>query len=249
MNAGENRPVTDISVDARAQVRRARILVVEDQDDVRRLLVTALEIEGHHVEEAANAHEGLSRLRTSRFDLVLTDYAMPGGTGTWMLGEATRAGLLADTVPLVVTAHCDSRELSNYDVIPKPLDLDNFLDQVRRVLAPRTAEATADDTPDAAGQRSRFAVELVLYVSSASPASIQARRNLERILDDFNRAQIKYSVCDLGRDPLAGEADRVAFTPTLVKRYPEPRMWLLGNLREVDLVADLLRTCGVDAKA
>ena len=48
---------------------------------------------------------------------------------------------------------------------------------------------------------------------------------------------------------MAAKIDRVAFTPTLVKRYPEPRMWLLGTLRETDLVADLLRVCGVDAKA
>jgi hypothetical protein len=53
-------------------------------------------------------------------------------------------------------------------------------------------------------------------------------------------------VCDLVRDPFAGEADRIAFTPTLVKRYPEPRMWVLGNLREPEILADLLRVCGVD---
>src|SRR5688500_11463030 len=40
----------------------ARILIVEDQPDVRRMLVTALEIEGHHVDEASNAREGLERL-------------------------------------------------------------------------------------------------------------------------------------------------------------------------------------------
>jgi hypothetical protein len=91
-------------------------------------------------------------------------------------------------------------------------------------------------------------VELVLYVSSASAASIQARRNLERVLVGFDPGQIQYSICDLGQDPLAGEADRVAFTPTLVKKYPEPRMWVLGNLREADIVADILRACGVDAK-
>jgi hypothetical protein len=91
-------------------------------------------------------------------------------------------------------------------------------------------------------------VELVLYVSPASAASIQARRNLERVLGGFDPAQIQYSICDLGQDPLAGEADRVAFTPTLVKKFPEPRMWVLGNLREADLVADILRACGVDAK-
>jgi hypothetical protein len=91
-------------------------------------------------------------------------------------------------------------------------------------------------------------VELVLYVSPASAASIQAQRNLERVLGGFDASQIHYSICDLGKDPLAGEADRVAFTPTLVKQYPEPRMWVLGNLREADIVADILRACGVDAK-
>lgn len=56
------------------------------------------------------------------------------------------------------------------------------------------------------------------------------------------------AVCDLARDPMAGETDRVAFTPTLVKRYPAPRMWVLGNLREPEIVGDLLRACGLDAK-
>jgi hypothetical protein len=89
-------------------------------------------------------------------------------------------------------------------------------------------------------------VELVLYVSTSSPASIQARRNLDRVLEAFDARQVKCLVCDLGRDPLAGVADRVAFTPTLVKRYPEPKMWFVGNLKEPQIVADLLRVCGVD---
>jgi hypothetical protein len=59
---------------------------------------------------------------------------------------------------------------------------------------------------------------------------------------------VRYTVCDLVRDPLAGEVDRIAFTPTLVKRYPEPKMWVLGNLREPQIVADVLRVCGVDAR-
>jgi CheY-like chemotaxis protein len=217
-----------------AREKCSQILVVEDQDDVRRLLVTALEIEGHTVDAAANAYEGLAKLRERRYHLILTDYAMPGGTGTWMLREAARDGLLGTAVSLIVTAHPDARELAKHQVIPKPLDLDDFLEHVRRVLGPSQRE---------------HIVELVLYVSSASPASMQARRNLERVLDGFDRSQVKYSVCDLDRDPMAGDEDRVAFTPTLVKRYPEPRMWLLGSLREMDVVADLLRVCGVDAKA
>jgi CheY-like chemotaxis protein len=224
---------------------RARILVVEDQDDVRGLLVTALEIEGHLVDAAANAREGLDRLHKGRYDLVLSDYAMPGGTGSWMLHEAERQGLLTNTAALIITAHPNARELAHLEVIPKPIDLDHFLDQVRRVLDEEgPAEARG---VDGEGKRSHR-VELVLYVSPNSPASAQARRNLEDLLARFDASQIKYSVCDLVRDPLAGEHDRVAFTPTLVKRYPAPRVWVLGNLRETEIVGDLLRVCGVDAK-
>jgi hypothetical protein len=84
-------------------------------------------------------------------------------------------------------------------------------------------------------------VELVLYISSVSPPSIQARRNLERLLDGFDKSQVKFTVCDLVRDPLAGDADRITFTPTLVKRYPQPPIWVLGNLKETGIVFDRSR--------
>jgi circadian clock protein KaiB len=93
-----------------------------------------------------------------------------------------------------------------------------------------------------------YLVDLVLYVSSASPASIQARRNLERLLSRFDPSQVRWTVRDLEQEPLAGEEDRVAFTPTLVKRFPEPRVWVLGNLRESEILADMLRVCGVESK-
>lgn len=244
MSTPEDRRAADSSVSQ--NLSRARILVVEDQDDVRRLLVTALEIDGHDVDEAANALDGLQRLQDGEYDLVLSDYAMPGGTGTWMLTEAQKRGLLTDTAALIVTAYPDARELAHLAVIPKPIDLDHFLEQVRRVL--QSAAAPSGDREEGTGMRRHHLVELVLYISPSSPASLQARRNLEDLLAHFDPAQIKYSVCDLVRDPMAGEQDRVAFTPTLVKRYPAPRMWVLGNLRETETIGDLLRVCGVDAR-
>jgi len=227
-----------------SKLSHARILVVEDQEDVRRLLVTALEIEGHAVDQASTAGEGLKCLQSARYNLVLSDHAMPGGTGAWMLREAARQGLLRGTTALVVTAYPEARELSGVDVIMKPLDLDNFLDRIRQMLSDAPTPDNADEPNGVRPHR----VELVLYISPASPASAQAQRRLERLLSEFEPNQIKYSVCDLVRDPLAGEADRVAFTPTLVKRYPSPRMWFLGNLRESEVVADMLRVCGVDTK-
>jgi two-component system response regulator GlrR len=60
---------------------------------------------------------------------------MPGGTGTWMLRQASRQGLLKHTIALIVTAHPGVRDLENVEVVTKPLDLDRFLEQVRQVLA------------------------------------------------------------------------------------------------------------------
>jgi two-component system response regulator GlrR len=233
---------------------QSRILVVEDQDDVRRMLATALEMEGHAVDEAATAAEGLKCLQQSRYDLVLSDYAMPGGTGTWMLHQATEQGLLNDTIALIVTAHPGVHDLENIEVVSKPLDLDKFLEQVRQILAadvrhPDGPEPSAESLSRAHVRSSRHRVELVLYVSSASPASIQARRNLEQLLARFDESQVKFAICDLGRDPTAGDADRIAFTPTLVKRFPEPKMWVLGNLKEPQIISDLLSACGVDSRA
>ena len=101
------------------------------------MLVTALEIDGHDVDEADNAPAGLKRLKEGHYNLVLSDYAMPGGTGTWMLREATRLGLMTDSVALIITAHPDVRDLVDIEVITKPLDLDFFLAQVRRLLVTR----------------------------------------------------------------------------------------------------------------
>lgn len=228
----------------------ARILVVDDQDDVRQMLVTALQLDGYRADAAGNAHDGLSRLRESRYDLVLSDYAMPGGTGAWMLREATRAGLLRQTPGVIVTAHPLLEDVSNIRVIPKPLELDGFLDQVRTILAasrrPLSTGIRPSDRKPRRPTRAVARVELVLYVSPSSPASIEARRNVERVLKKFAASQVKLTVCDLVRQPLDAEADRVAFTPTLVKRSPEPKMWILGNLRESEVLSDLLLACGVD---
>ena len=227
----------------------SRVLVVEDQEDVRRMLATALQIDGHQVDEAASATEGLRSLQQGRYDLVLTDYAMPGGTGVWMLREATRQGLMEGSVALIVTAHPEVREVTDVEVVMKPLDLDQFLEQVRRILAgaPNGDLPSPVRAPDPPARRGdRPLVELVLYVSAASPASYQARRNLEQLLKEFKDTQVKLSICDLSRDPMAGDRDRIAFTPTLVKRHPEPKMWVLGSLKDTQVVADLLRVCGVE---
>ena len=112
------------------------LLVVEDQPDVRLMLVTVLRMEGYDVEQADNAADGLRLLSSHHYDLVLTDYAMPGGTGTWMLRSAHRRGLLDTTPAFVLTAHPELArdDAGRFTVVSKPIDFDAFLAQVRRTL-------------------------------------------------------------------------------------------------------------------
>jgi CheY-like chemotaxis protein len=235
------RPSVDTTVAKSGALPRARILVVEDQDDVRRMMTTALEIEGYAVDEACNADDGLRHLECIAYDLVLSDYAMPGGTGAWMLQEARRRGLSREVAALIVTAHSDIRELPGVPVVHKPLDLDTFLDQVRRLIFP-------PQHPERDARAVHQKLELVLYVSSRSPASAEALRNLRSFLADVDPAHVKCDVVDLEERPQAGDADRITFTPTLVKQYPGPRTWFVGTLGNPCIFEDLLRVAGINGR-
>src|SRR6266700_6455280 len=64
-----------------------RILIVDDEAEIRESLQTLLELEGYEVETAANGEEGLSKLGDQPFDLVLLDLALPGRSGIELLPE------------------------------------------------------------------------------------------------------------------------------------------------------------------
>jgi CheY-like chemotaxis protein len=224
---------------------RPRILVVDDDEDTRQLIAFALGEKSYAVTEVADGEAALAALRDASFDLVITDYDMPGLTGSEMLERATATGVLGDASSLVVTAHPDPRDLpEETPLLRKPLDLERLLVQVRMILpdretAPSKAATTArTDTKDGG-------LDLVLYVSARSPASLRARHRMEEVLAGFDASAVRFEVCDLFKHAAAAERDRVVFTPTLVKRSPAPRAWILGDLASDDVVRDLLIMCGV----
>src|ERR1035438_8273137 len=66
---------------------RGHILVIDDEPDIRESLEVLLSSEGYRVELAGNATEGLKRLESSTFDLVLLDLMMPDKSGMEVLEE------------------------------------------------------------------------------------------------------------------------------------------------------------------
>ena len=219
----------------------ARILVVDDNQDVRQMMAVALQTQGYAVEEAADAGEALAHLHSGHFDVVLSDYELPDQTGVTMLREASRTGVLGNTAALIVTAHAQPDDAAGYEVITKPVNPDRLLAQVRRVLG---------SAPDAAAPAAPAAEEapvadLVLYVSAGSRASAQARRRMEETLRGYAGCPIRYAVRDVAVEAAGAEEDQVLFTPTLVKRGPGTRAWVLGDLADAAVVVELLKICGV----
>lgn len=230
----------------------ASILLVEDDPDIRDLLSTMLELAGFETTSCATAEAALEELREQGFDLVLTDYMLPNRTGAWLLEQAAAEGLLDATPALVVTAHPNPPDVTGYEVIPKPFDLDDLVSKVRSRLdvaaprrprlplangpLPRSSDGQEMDCPDP--------IELILYVSAHSVRSATAVENIKRALARFESSRVKLTICDLSEDPHLGREDAVAFTPTLVKRSPGPRTFILGHITNPNVVLEMLEGCG-----
>ena len=120
----------------------ARILVVDDDDDVREFLAGALESLGHEMIAAASGEEGLGRIETDAPDLALIDYAMPGMTGA-DVARAARAR--RPDLPIVfVTGYAESAQLEDalgpgVPVLRKPFTMTDLASALEQNLPKATS--------------------------------------------------------------------------------------------------------------
>jgi two-component system response regulator GlrR len=157
---------------------------------------------------------------------------------------------------LLVTAHPSPQGAEGLKLIRKPLDLDDFLREVYDLLAPARASELEKAQRKLNEERvegrsigpAPARAEFVLYISSASPSSLKALRNMQRLLQEYEPSHVLFRICDLVKDPTGCDEDHIAFTPTLVKRQPGPRTWIVGDLEDSSVVADLLSYAGVEKR-
>ena len=112
----------------------ARVLVVDDDADIRDLLAHFLEVEGFHVASARNGQEAIDRLRQGdRACVILLDLMMPIMNG-WQFRSAQKEDPALAAIPVVVISavvpdHAPPIDANAY--MRKPLDLDRLLTTVR----------------------------------------------------------------------------------------------------------------------
>ena len=125
---------------------RLRVLLVEDDADLRAILSEQLEDAGFHTDLAANGQQALSRLTQGNRlpDVILSNYTMPELDGGELLYEVRGDARLHDIPVIIMTAGLtEDHSLLDADaVLHKPLDIDELTDAIERVLRRRQVSAS-----------------------------------------------------------------------------------------------------------
>lgn len=116
-----------------------KILVVEDFDDIRKMMKILLELYGYEVLEAADGYEAVETAVEKRPDLIFMDIAMPSLDGIQAASVIRQHDSLKNVPILAVTAYSDfyyekARRAGFDEVISKPLNLNELKPLVRQYL-------------------------------------------------------------------------------------------------------------------
>jgi two-component system OmpR family response regulator len=125
------------------------ILVVEDDADVAKFLVTGLREAGHVVEFAGNGTDGLTLAQSKHFDVMILDRQLPGGIDGANLLQTLRAkgittaalflsglGQLSDWVK--------GLQAGGDDYLVKPVSMTEILERIEAIKSPKPAKANAE---------------------------------------------------------------------------------------------------------
>jgi DNA-binding response OmpR family regulator len=133
---------------------RGRVLVVDDEPDIVRLLTFALQADGYQVQSAKNGSEGLERARQDKPDVVILDVMMPGMDGFEVCNEL-RSKPETASLPIImlsalgqVSDRVKGLRAGADDYVPKPVNLDELSARVASLLSRSQRPAAAGtETP------------------------------------------------------------------------------------------------------
>jgi two-component system KDP operon response regulator KdpE len=131
------------------RMSQGRILVVDDEPQIRRMMRTILTAQGFEAAEARSGGEALERLRSSKYDVILLDVNMAGITGF----ETCRAIRAASDVPIIMLTvrkaekdKTEAFEAGADDYVTKPFSTPELLARIRARLRRKGHSSSAERT-------------------------------------------------------------------------------------------------------
>ena len=202
-----------------------RVLVVDDTDEVRRLVTRLLEKHGHVCAAAKDACEARELLAKESFDLVLCDVKMPGESGFDLAEYILHA--YPSTAVLMVTGVDDAEsalralELGAYGYVIKPFSVNQILISVVNALRRRTLELDArrnvTELADAVDERTHELKDAVGSLQRAQEETVRLLSRVAEFRDDQTGQHIQRVAhychllgCKLGLEPELCELLRIA---------------------------------------
>jgi len=155
----------------------ARLLIVDDERNIRRSLVTFFESLGHTVRAAESGTQAVAMLAETQFDLVLTDYRMAEMSGLELLREIKKRA--PESLVILMTAFAtvenavEAMKSGAYDYVTKPFSLEQIQHTVDRALQVKVLQAE--------NRALRSAIDESPLLDSHSPA-------MQRLLETAQQA-------------------------------------------------------------
>jgi signal transduction histidine kinase/DNA-binding response OmpR family regulator len=232
-------PVTAAPIDPHVQ---RRVLIVDDEINIRRFLRHTLEQESYDVLEAASGQEALARAVRERPHLILLDLRLPDMTGFEILEELKKK---ADTrnIPVIILSIIQDQQegyrLGASDFLNKPVDRERLVERIDRLLGPRSANQSILVVED--DDSIRKAIEVILTGQGFAVTTVGSAEEAQKELQSLSPNLI---LLDLGlpgmqgnqflREIRAQEGFKGIPVIVLTAAGPEERQAaLLGGAKEV----------------
>lgn len=129
----------------------SKILIIEDEEKIARFVELELSHEGYETDKATNGREGLEKIESGGYDLVILDIMLPELNGIEVLRRARRT----TDVPVILLTARDSvtdkvsgLDIGANDYITKPFAIEELLARIRAIL--RSSEKAAEKAPEPA---------------------------------------------------------------------------------------------------
>jgi DNA-binding response OmpR family regulator len=125
-----------------------KILIVEDEKELRRSMIQYLSQEGYVCESAAGYHEAIEKINDYEYDCILVDIMLPGGTGLDVVREIKRRKLLSGIIIVSANSSVEDKieglEIGSDDYLTKPFHLSELNARVKSVIRRRSFEGTKE---------------------------------------------------------------------------------------------------------